>query len=535
MNLPASSSLLRRTARRLQWAGIGRRYFLALLAAAGVYTLLLLVSRLLGVIPDWYRPLSLAAVPLAAALVALLLRPQITAADAGRVVDERCRTNDLYLTAALLESAPGEFKPLVERAAEAHAGTIRPDAVVPFRFGKRVGVAAAAIGVLAAASQWLPQLDPFGEVAAAQEQGAQRKKLAQSRRATRERVAQVRKEEAAARESQNIDKALADLKLSFNKMKPDAPRTNFEKLEAHRRDIADKWQKRDSQLKDFLSKRPTSQQFGAADQEQLRKWRKELEQGSTSGVEKAIEQMKKDIERLSKAKDPKEKQELTRQLRKQLQSLEDLAREQTASQPLSAALERALEQLEMARQEGLSSEALQGLKESLELSQLELEQLAQSVKDLQKLEEALSAIQAAMKVNGYKLLDGEACRGCQSLDEYAQKFAEMVETVVGGPGMGGPGVGQGNKAPEDDSIATDFAPDKAPTNVTAGKVLLTLKTRGLGEKGEVQQQYREALEQVKQGWSEAVLKERIPPGYTDSIRKYFDSIEEPAEDAPPQE
>jgi hypothetical protein len=35
------------------------------------------------------------------------------------------------------------------------------------------------------------------------------------------------------------------------------------------------------------------------------------------------------------------------------------------------------------------------------------------------------------------------------------------------------------------------------------------------------------LQQVKQGATEAILQERVPPGYHSGIRKYFDELSRP--------
>jgi hypothetical protein len=53
----------------------------------------------------------------------------------------------------------------------------------------------------------------------------------------------------------------------------------------------------------------------------------------------------------------------------------------------------------------------------------------------------------------------------------------------------------------------------------------------MGEKGDAKTQFREAVKSIRQGVSEAILTEQIPPGYHEGIKKYFDSIEEPAGEA----
>jgi hypothetical protein len=55
---------------------------------------------------------------------------------------------------------------------------------------------------------------------------------------------------------------------------------------------------------------------------------------------------------------------------------------------------------------------------------------------------------------------------------------------------------------------------------------LTLKTRGLGERGEDTVEYSEQVRQVKQGVGEAIIHEQIPPAYHEAIQKYFDAMED---------
>ena len=91
--------------------------------------------------------------------------------------------------------------------------------------------------------------------------------------------------------------------------------------------------------------------------------------------------------------------------------------------------------------------------------------------------------------------------------------------------MGGPGIGEGGLAPEDDSIETGFKTERSKSAITAGKVLLMLKTKGLGERGDAETNYRSALRHVRQGVDEAILQEQIPPGYREGIKKYFDTFQ----------
>ncbi len=95
-----------------------------------------------------------------------------------------------------------------------------------------------------------------------------------------------------------------------------------------------------------------------------------------------------------------------------------------------------------------------------------------------------------------------------------------------GPGMGQRGQGEGGKAPEKDDADTDFKPDQARSALTAGKMLLKWKERGISHAGKAKEEYLHSVEKVKQGVSEAILHEQIPPGYHEAIKKYFDTMGE---------
>ena len=48
----------------------------------------------------------------------------------------------------------------------------------------------------------------------------------------------------------------------------------------------------------------------------------------------------------------------------------------------------------------------------------------------------------------------------------------------------------------------------------------------MGPTGARTEDYREAVREVKQGVSEAIVAEQVPPGYHTAIQKYFDSLPE---------
>jgi hypothetical protein len=236
------------------------------------------------------------------------------------------------------------------------------------------------------------------------------------------------------------------------------------------------------------------------------------------------------LEQLQKATDPSEKKKLSEQAQQRLKSLSDFAARSAGSKPLEESLRRALEQLSLAQDKKLKKEALEAAKESLDLAGLDLKDMAQALRDLEALEEGLKAAQLARLLNELQGLDGEGCAGCQSLGDYEAYYKRLMSQLQAdgegsGPGMGPTRAsGEGGEAPEDPDQKTDFKSERSRSALQAGKILLQWKTREVSDAGAVRERYRSQLEAVKQGVSEAILQERVPPGYHEAIRKYFDTL-----------
>lgn len=522
-----SKRLLERVALRQRIVVFGRRFYLSFLVLAAIYAIVLLVSRLTGKIPDRFEPLSLLAIPGGALLLGLLLNRRPAEPEVARLVDQRSGTKDLYLTVALLDQAPGDYAPLVARDAESKASSIQPVAVVPFHWQRRLVNSAVLLGVLMAAIFWLPQFDPFGVVQTAQAEEVRKQELKESRKATKMRTALLKKKDNGQNEeSEEVKKAIEGLKGAFKKSKREDKAGNAKRLAGQQKSLGNKWRKRaDEKLQKLLSKASDmDQRFGGVNKAKLAKWTRELQEGSTESLQKEIDELKEELKQLAKTNDPAKKAALREKIKQRLKDLEELAKNKLDSKPLAAALKRAMKQLESSKRKGLSTESLEALSESLDLTKLELKQIAQSAKDLQELEKALQAIQMAKKLNSKSELDGEDCEACQSLDDYAELYAEMLGEE--GEGTGGEGGGGGAPVEEGEETDDKFVNEKSKAKLVAGKVLLTLKDKGLSDRGEAKKEYRDAIQQVKQGASEAILKEDIPPGYLESIKTYFDTIKD---------
>ncbi len=522
--------LLNRVRLRMRLESAGRRAYWFFWGLTAAFLVLLIVSRSLGLItfPIGYGWWVLAAVPGLALLLGAAFHHRPTERTAARRIDLASGTKDLFLTTTLLDRAPGEFKPLVNRDAEAKSPRINPAAVVPFRWERPVLHATGVLCVLTLAVAFLPQWDPFGQVKASQNETTQRKKLEESKKQTLARVEEIKREQKAASEQSDVKKNVENLKASFNQMKRDAKKENARILAGEQKLLSTTYQKVNTEkLREFLSKNELSQALGEANNPTMQKWTRDMQQGSTESAAKELAEMQADLEKLQKETDPVKKAELRKKMRKRLQELSDFAKHSANSNSLNAALQRAMEQMEISQMKGMEMESLKEMANSLELSKMELEQLAQSVKDLKELEKALEAAQMAQHANQKEALDGEQCEGCQSMDDYAQLYAQMLKDGRGGP-LGNEGIGEGGVAPENETAKTDFKTEQSKSQVTAGKILLSLKTKGLGETGDAKVEYREAINRLQDGVSEAILTEQIPPGYHDGIKGYFKGIIEAA-------
>lgn len=548
---PRSQALIQQVQWRLQIVSLAWATLWAFVVVWAIYTIAFLSSRLGGFWVGFFTWESLAIIPVAAFLGGFLFhrRPQLT--DTARLVDQASDSKDLYLTLALLNTSAGEYQPLVVQSAEKRAGDISAAKVAKYRFQHWkplwVWLTATAMPnlmlILAALMFLLPQLDPFGVIQAAQKEQKKQQRLAESRKATQLQLEKIKKQVEEAQDHSETDEAIQELQQAFNQMKANQKLENQQSLMAQQRKMGEKWRKLSAEkLKELLKQGSLSDQaFGKTDEDLLKKMTQELQDGKTETVKSEMNEMMKDmqelreqLEKLSKAATPEEKAEaeqkaaqLERKLKNQLDKMKQLAEKKLNNDQLSAALERAMQQLDAARNPELMQEAMDAMKESMELSEMELEEVAQSAEDMKSLEEALKTIQMAKKLNEQEKLDGEMTQGLKSMKEYEELYQQLLAEMGfdEGDGLGNEGQGRGGKAPEDNDIDSDFQSEYSQSQVQAGKVLLSLKTQGEGKEGDVVKNYRSLINTVKQGVSEAILSEQVPPGYHEGIKSYFDSLE----------
>jgi myosin heavy subunit len=548
---PKSSSLLDRVRIRLQITSVAQAMYVSSLVVLGIAIVMILAIRLLGLLPNVGRePLWLLAIPIAAGLSAILFHRRIDQQAAARQVDEHAKTKDLFLTLSTISNSAGAYQPLVTASAEERAAGIDANEVVPFRFSMKLVNVAAILALIGLKLWLLPQWDPFGTVEAATKVERQKTEVEAIHKETLARKDRLKKEAGrAAEESDQIDDMLTQLKKDFRKMQPKKSESNAKVLDAHRMDVNDKWKSannQNSQLKQMLNQPISNQQLGGTRNQKMNEWLKDLQEGKTEQLREALKTAQQTMQAMAEAKDPADRAKLASKLQKELQDLNSFAKNKANSKELANALSKAMKALQAARpgEKGeagekmeLTKDAMEALKDALELSEQEMEQVAQAAKDMKKLEDAMETLAKAQELNQNKQLDGSRCEGCESMEDYAELYAQMMGEGAGdGEGEkdrndgGDGGVGKGGATPEDDSDPEGYKTEKEKPQIQAGKILLSIKTKEYAEEldfdPDKMREYQKSISSLKASVQSAIDAEEIPPGYVESIKGYFDKIEE---------
>src|SRR5882724_6094185 len=524
MNASLVQQFFRRVGRRQELLCLVRQWRLFLFIGIGVFTLALVLSRVFGLIPAWFTPVTLAILPAAALLLAWFSYRRPRAADAARLADTQLATHDLFLTASVIGHSLGSYQDLVLKAAEQRATGVLPQKVVPFHWQRDTARMCAALAILGLGIYLLPQWDPFGLHQRQKQVTEQRERMREINKATQLRAALL-EQKRAGDQSDVVKEAVANLEKTFRGAKPNDKAGTLARLNEQQKVLGQLWkQVSEEKLKNGLNVPPSSQSFGVADPVKADQMRNDLQKGDVSSANKELDELKKKAEELAAATNPLDKEKLRQELMDRLQNLKDTLDQQLNSQSLDADVQRALEQLAMSNLPNLSGESLKGMSDSLKLTQEELSRLAKAMADMKNLEEALKALQFAKAAHNMKPLDGKDFGQLGDLAQYAAVCQGLCQSLIPGPGPNGSGFGYGPRPHGDEKSETGFHPEKSASMLQPGKMLMEWKTREVSEAGPAREEYLRAVQDIRQQASEAVVQEQIPPGYQDAIKKYFDTL-----------
>ncbi len=387
--------LVARVAARQRFVAVGNRFQLFFLVFAALYMTALLFARLLALIPDVFTWPTIFLPPVAALLLAVLFHRRATSRDIARLIDHRTDSNDLFLTATMIDSAVGEYQTIVVRQADDRASKIQPQSVVNFRWGRGARDAAIILPILVLSAMFLPQFDPFGKQDERKKLVERKKKLAETAKATALRAEMIEKKDLSGENSKEVAKALQDLKLALQEQKPGDVQANLKRLAEEQKLLGQMWREaNEEKMKQMGDREQSPQKFGS-NSEKMSQWKSELDKGKVDGLKRELDELKKLAKQIEESKSDAEKQQLEKEMKERLQALADFAAQNTSSDALKSALQRAMEQSDLSKFSELSKEAMQNLQESLGLTEQELQQLAQNLRDAQSLEQALQIVQMA--------------------------------------------------------------------------------------------------------------------------------------------
>ncbi|MDZ4815820.1 MAG: hypothetical protein SGI71_06090, partial [Verrucomicrobiota bacterium] len=372
---------------------------------------LILFTRLTSLVPNIFTPVTLLFPVILALGVAAILasRKNLGKSDAAREVDRHGKTKDLFLTSVLVGPASGAFYPLISAEADIKAYQVDPRKVVMLDFKPLLKVALCFLIILIPTILFTPQLDPFGRNKERKKVAEAREKIDEQKKAIELRQSLLKKKDVDAPNSKLVAQNLEELLKTLKQLKPQEKNDNLKKLNEQQKNIGGLWrdmnaEKQAGTNRDFNG----AQNFGEMNKS-AQDMQKQMQNGDASQVKKELQDLKALAEKLGQAKSAEEREKLVAEMQKRLKSLEQMTQGDKGAAGMQSALKKAMENLQASQTNdgALSNETLQALKESLGLSQLEAEQLAQNSRDMKSLEEALKAMQMAKQLNDKGNLPGE--------------------------------------------------------------------------------------------------------------------------------
>ena len=355
-----------------------------------LYALLMLTSRLTGLIPDIFS-LSTVFIPLLLSfLVSFIIPSKITDKDSARVIDAHEKTDDLFLTVSTINKANGKFKDIVSKQAEEKAATLKSDIIVAFKWqtaARNFGIALAALLI---GLYTLPQLDPFGKEEERAKKEQKSKSLEEARKETEKRLLKLKKE---AKEPKDSELAKTELTKIFKQLKMKKPAELREKLRDQRRKMAKMWSDKNKQLADERKRLKISSQSFGLNSDELRKISKDLKKGDSSSAIKKLSELKDKLEGLNAGELNEDKKKEVADIKKELEDLRDAINEGAGAESVKAAIDRALSQMEELNEE--TKQALADAAKSLKLTERELQRLQKMMDEMEELQQMMQSAQQA--------------------------------------------------------------------------------------------------------------------------------------------
>ena len=518
--------LIDRAARRLGVSLAARLVARALLAVAAAECVLIVADRLffLGTIAGtgarFVSPAVLGVLAAAALGAAAVFayrrwpRPDTTAIE----IDNRLGLAERISSALAVAKSDLPMAQAVVADARAYAKNVPLSQAFPFRFrreyGGVLGVAALAAGLAA----WMPQYDLL---------------------ARKQHADEIRKEQDSVRkEAQEMRRDLVQLKKTVTLQHPerleqylDRTEEVIKEMEEGKLTRADAMAKLND-LQDTLKEAQKGLAQNAlvppavAQKEGLDKTRELAKALARNDLAAAKEQLKKlageqTLKSLSR--------EDLKKLRRELQNLAKALEENKACNQPGACSKPSAQQAQSDQDAQQLADALKNLAQSIEEG------------DSKQCEQALSQIESELDKRAQLESELALLKQCEGLSRDGQaglcdktgsgKDGQCAGIYTGGeeqrdkvgPGMRGPGIGKGGKAPEE-AEEVKFDPVKPPSQITDGRKTLSFFVDGKQIKGEAKVEFTQEVEAARADAAQALQDEKIPRAYEDLVREYFQGM-----------
>jgi hypothetical protein len=393
----------------------------------------------------------------------------------------------------------------------------------------RIGVLC---GIAVAFTLHVPVLDPFGRLRRADERIAAETRLAEARQRTVQRVAELQRDRVQEPHSAAVGEVLGEALRALQDLRVQDAHADADLLAQRRRHLTELWEQLESRRLRFSEHRLRS---GAllGDPGSDRRWAGALErllEGDAEALHEALDQAQQRVDELASATDPATRERLAEELTERVRGLARAASRQGVTAGMTEAMQRVLQELR--RSGDLDPAAAEALREALKQVELEGEALAQALRDARGFQQAVDALRAAEAF----ARTGAPARAAtdqqlQSLEAYASLYRQLTgEGCDGGEGNTGPVNGQvpkgrgqgGGLADEDPDGAGEFVSESSPGQPQPGDTVAQWHEpdsagAGVGRKG-----YAQVRAAAEERAAEAALRERVPPGYHDVVKRYFD-------------
>ena len=480
--------VIRRASQRLGLENAGR-VLGRVLAPLGVLACLIILTDKLFFIGKPAEYVILAASGAAAALAtAFALRGWPSRHLAAVEIDERLRLSERISSALMVRSSAAPMAAAAVDDARSYARNVSVAETFPIRVHRGMWVFIAffalAVGLLA----FLPQWDLL----------ARKQKIELARRekeAVRKEAEKIRAEVDRLRRTAGI-KIPENVEMHLDKMEEVAKKMETGELKrpeamARLGEISESIRKASQGMeRKAVVPEAVARKEGL---EQARELAQALEAKDFKGAAEALKKLAEKA--AAKETTPKEREKIARELAKLSKSINEKGE-------LSDSL------ADIASQMG--KEGFSDFGEVLNKADLALDKLEDMQEQLALLEKCQSACSAGK--GGLGTGSRPAAAGI-----YTQGEGNREKI---GPGMRGPGIGAGGKAPVEPHDVS-FQPDKIKGNIQQGRAAGSFFVDGNQVKGEAKAQYKEAVESAQAEAAQALEQEQIPRALEQYVRDYF--------------